>query len=60
MDRETVRLTLLAEALELNWKGRVGYSALDELDAFFNREKAVGFAEALKREFLLDQPLEGI
>ncbi len=60
MDREAVRLTLLAEALELSRKDRIEYYAFDELDAFFDRKKAFEFAGALKRGFLLDQPLEAI
>jgi len=60
MNRETVRLTLLAEVLEMGWNNYIKDYALDELDAFLDREKAVELAQALRREFSLDNPLEEI
>lgn len=60
MNRETVKLTLLAEALEMNWNSYTVFEPLNELDAFLDREKAVRLAEAVKNGFLLDESVEEI
>jgi hypothetical protein len=60
MDRETVKLTLLAEALEMNWNSYTVYEPLAELDAFIDRNKAVKLAEALKSGFMLEESIEEI
>jgi len=60
MDRETVNLTLLAEALEMNWHSYTVYEPLAELDAFLDRNTAVKLAEALKSGFMLEESVEEI
>lgn len=60
MDRETVKLTLLAEALEMNWNSYTVFEPLGELDAFTDRNKAVKLAEALKSGFTLEESVEEI
>ena len=60
MDRETVKLTLLAEALEMNWNSYVVYEPLAELDAFLDKDAAVKLAEALKSGFMLEESVEEI
>ncbi|CCU83497.1 conserved hypothetical protein [Mesotoga infera] len=60
MDRETVKLTLLAEALEMSWNSYVVYEPLAELDAFLDKDAAVKLAEALKSGFMLEESVEEI
>ncbi|RLL88060.1 hypothetical protein BG32_14015 [Mesotoga sp. HF07.pep.5.2.highcov] len=60
MDRETVKLTLLAEALEMNWNSYTVYEPLAELDSFLDKDTAVKLAEALKSGFMLEVSVEEI
>ncbi|RLL85951.1 hypothetical protein [Mesotoga sp. BH458_6_3_2_1] len=60
MDRETVKLTLLAEALEMNWNSYTVYEPLAELESFLDRSTAVKLAEALKSGFILEESVEEI
>ncbi len=60
MHRETVKLTLLAEALEMSCNSYVVYEPLAELDAFLDTKKAAKLAEALKSGFMLEESVEKI
>ncbi len=60
MDRETVKLTLLAEALEMNWNSYTVYEPLAELDSFLDKDTTVKLAEALKSGFMLEESVEEI
>ena len=60
MDRETVKLTLLAEALEMNWNSYTVFEPLAELDSFLDKDTAAKLAEALKSGFMLEESVEEI
>ena len=60
MDRETVKLTLLAEALEMNWNSYTVFEPLTELDSFLDKDTAAKLAEALKSGFMLEESVEEI
>jgi len=58
MDRETVKVTLLAEALEMSRNSYIEYRTLEGLESFFERSTAIELAKGLKDGFFLDMPLE--
>ena len=60
MDRETVKVTLLAEALEMSRNSYVEYRTLEGLESFFDRSTAIELAKGLKDGFSLEIPLEVI
>ena len=60
MDRETAKVTLLAEALEMSRNSYVEYRTLEGLESFFDRSTAIELAKGLKDGFSLEIPLEVI
>jgi len=60
MDRETVKVTLLAEALEMSRNSHIEYCTLEELEVLFDRNTAIELAKGLKGGFSLDMSLEEI
>jgi len=60
MDRETVKVTLLAEALEMSRNSYVEYRTLEGVESFFDRSTAIELAKGLKDGFSLEMPLEEI
>ncbi|MDK2944637.1 MAG: hypothetical protein PWQ24_1352, partial [Mesotoga sp.] len=54
MNRETVKVTLLAEALEMSRNSYIEYRTLEGLESFFDGNKVIEFAKGLKDGFSLE------